>query len=298
MSILSLRSYKKINDFSFQLKKYLSNQGIDHYLIHPADFDEDKLLTSLSHDFIKQYFDSGYDKQDLILDHVRNLDKVAEPCIFRHQIYDACKFSPLYIEKSKVNCDIMDCFRQYGYLDAYYIPIATNLGTNFSVAIFSKDKEREEFKEEIEQRKDFIQLLFEVVVEICCSNFPKLFFGAKNNFSGVANVTNKQAELLSYIAKEDLQLGQAADRMCISLDTANKHIAAAKQALGCNTQAGCVYWGIKKGIIDLTETITPKERRQGEPESEKKLKLQANQERQMPRPITVAERVVKLRQEV
>jgi DNA-binding CsgD family transcriptional regulator len=53
------------------------------------------------------------------------------------------------------------------------------------------------------------------------------------------------------MAKCDLSLAEAADNLCISLDTANKHMALAKQALGTGSQAPAVYLAIRKGLIQL-----------------------------------------------
>jgi DNA-binding NarL/FixJ family response regulator len=51
------------------------------------------------------------------------------------------------------------------------------------------------------------------------------------------------------MAREGLMLKDAAIKLCISVDTANKHIAAAKQALGATTLANAVYLAMLHGLI-------------------------------------------------
>ena len=56
----------------------------------------------------------------------------------------------------------------------------------------------------------------------------------------------KALRLLSTMAKCDLSLAEAADDLCISLDTANKHMALAKQAAGDRISGTCGLSGNKK----------------------------------------------------
>jgi DNA-binding CsgD family transcriptional regulator len=57
--------------------------------------------------------------------------------------------------------------------------------------------------------------------------------------------------LLSTMAQHDVSLAQAAENLCISLDTANKHMALAKQAMGTSSQANAVYLAVRKGLISM-----------------------------------------------
>lgn len=66
-------------------------------------------------------------------------------------------------------------------------------------------------------------------------------------------ITSKPLVLLDILAKKDLNLKQAAKELNITLNTANKHIASAKQALGVNTQAAAVYRAVKQGLIKLED---------------------------------------------
>ena len=72
-----------------------------------------------------------------------------------------------------------------------------------------------------------------------------------NHIKPENEIKPKALRLLSTMAKFDLSLAEAADDLCISLDTANKHMALAKKALGTGSQAHAVYLAIRKGLIQL-----------------------------------------------
>ena len=63
-------------------------------------------------------------------------------------------------------------------------------------------------------------------------------------------IPNKPLELLKLIAS-DLTLSDAAEKMCITVGTAEQHMYAAKKALGAHTQAGAVVKAIKQGLIPI-----------------------------------------------
>lgn len=260
MSIEALSSSKNINDFSKSVEEYLLNHGIKYFCLHPVPFNTSNIVTNLPSKLIERYFIEKYSDFDYVIDHAENLHKVKTKSLYRHVVYDYSKNAPVYTEKNEKNVEISSLLNEYGFLDAYYILFQTPTKNNFVASILSKDLERDDFKNAIESRYDFIHLLFEVIVGICSSRFSKTFFGSTSN----TLITYKQSLLINYLGKEDLTLQRAADRMHISLDTANKHIAAAKTALGTKTIAGIIYWGIRQGVIDLNETIHPRERRQNQ----------------------------------
>ncbi len=69
------------------------------------------------------------------------------------------------------------------------------------------------------------------------------------NFLPEVNVTPKPLKLLKILAREGLSLKESASKLCISVDTANKHVATFKQSLGATTLANAVYLATERGII-------------------------------------------------
>lgn len=63
---------------------------------------------------------------------------------------------------------------------------------------------------------------------------------------------SRPLRLLTTMAHKDVNLRGAAKMLCLSTDTVNKHMAAAKKALGTSTIAGTVWVAVKRGILSTT----------------------------------------------
>ena len=59
--------------------------------------------------------------------------------------------------------------------------------------------------------------------------------------------------LLTIMASRDLELEAAASVLDMSAETARRHIADAKAALGTSTTCGAIYQAMKWGLIDKTK---------------------------------------------
>ena len=60
----------------------------------------------------------------------------------------------------------------------------------------------------------------------------------------------KALRLLAVVAEDDLSLDEAADKLCISIYTANQHIAAARRVFGVATTTGAIYAAMQQGLIE------------------------------------------------
>ena len=77
--------------------------------------------------------------------------------------------------------------------------------------------------------------------------FPELFLhgtGARK-----IRINSQPQRLLNMLATQDLTLNQAAERLNLTINTVNKHMASAKQALGSTTIAGTLWRAIREGFI-------------------------------------------------
>jgi len=101
----------------------------------------------------------------------------------------------------------------------------------------------DEFAERVKQYYPLLRVLADAVSLISETRF----LPAKQD----QQIKAKPLRLLNTMARHDLSLAQAAENLCISLDTANKHMALAKQALGTNSQANAVYLAVSKGLISI-----------------------------------------------
>jgi DNA-binding CsgD family transcriptional regulator len=102
-----------------------------------------------------------------------------------------------------------------------------------------------------------LRLLAELASDIGERKFPDLIIGdaAPGEIPGSTGVGEKASaralQLLAVMAEDDLTLTEAADQLCISIHTANQHVAAARRAFGAATTTGAVYAAMQHGLIEV-----------------------------------------------
>ncbi len=143
--------------------------------------------------------------------------------------------------------------KNLGYEDALFLPQKTKKDRDAIFVVLDKGATVEEFTSKLDRTGILLNLLGEAMSFFATEKFSSFFYG-----SGVVKDTNiilreKPLKLLNVLAKGNLTLKEAAVHLCISLDTANKHIANAKAVLGANTQASAVYRAVQHGLIDLDD---------------------------------------------
>jgi len=100
----------------------------------------------------------------------------------------------------------------------------------------------------VEVCKDPLHILAQAIDYVGTRKFPD-FFLCEHECQKIV-ITPKPLVLLNMLAQEDLTLLQTADKLSISIHTADKHISAVKKALGASTIHGAIYKAIKVGLID------------------------------------------------
>lgn len=78
------------------------------------------------------------------------------------------------------------------------------------------------------------------------------------------NLTPKSLKVLSTLAMHDVTLKQAADLLCISIDTANQHVALARRALGVRNTNHAIYVATQNGLITNTASTSTRRHRDRE----------------------------------
>ena len=134
----------------------------------------------------------------------------------------------------------------FSYVNAQENKFAVKRASN-AVSFISSEMdltdEQTQFIEKTLYCQSILKLLGQSVAFIGARKFP--FPGTKSCISA------KPLRLLTTMACNNLTLTQAASKLCISLDTANKHMALAKKSLGTGSQANAVYIAVKQGLIDI-----------------------------------------------
>ena len=251
-----LASAKDSQVFQDRIREITEKIGFSDFIFFNIDAlcgNNINVASSLENELVNQYL-SQYAAIDMIIDHFRSENK-PKPILFSI-LKEYIGRSPITMTQIKSMMSWSGVLEAHNYFDSYSIcSILEKDNSKMYFSLFSKDVKQDEFTERVNQYKTIINLLTEAISFIALEKFSDIF-----SYSPPKSlpITPKPLRLLTTIAKEGLTLKQAADKLCISLDTANKHIAAAKRALDTNTIGGAVYRAVQKGLItlDLEQSVT------------------------------------------
>ncbi len=223
----------------------LEPMGLDSFRFTVLGVEQPRQLSNWSELLLKVYED--YYEFDLI---ARQGDKTIMKPVYQSAIIEYLKQSPFELD---VNDKFLALCRQaakYGCLDTYNITYKTIIGINCLFTVTKLGVDPEPFRALIETHQPLLYLLGDISTNFAISRFAPFFIGQKA-FMRLSGVTPKQLQLLRILAKDNVTLKDAAEKMHISKETANKHIAAIKLALSAKTQATAIYRGIVTGLIDI-----------------------------------------------
>lgn len=242
-----LSAAKNLDDFKVRLLSAVEQVGFDEYAFAPVGVEGAGCLFSGPAEICEHYRRRGYRQYDLVQ---RHAETRTSP-IYQSTIADYVANSPLYLESNDKYLELCEMLAGFGLLDTYHIPLVTPMGINCLFSVTRKNTGTPQLTELVESDKALLHLLADIVVNLATSRYANFFFGAKAFSRRSHHITPKQLQLLQKLAKDNVTLQGAADALFISLDTANKHIAGVKAALGARTQATAVYRAIVAGLIEL-----------------------------------------------
>lgn len=174
--------------------------------------------------------------------------------IYLAEIVDYVRSAPLDLEANSQFLELCELAAGHGLLDSYNIPQSTPMDVNCLFSVSKLGMEPTEFHAWVEDRLDRLFFLGDLIANMTFAHYATYFFGVRAFSRKTGGITPKQLQLLEWLAKHNGTLRDAAKALHISVDTANKHIAAVKAALGANTQASAVYRGIVAGLIEVDAT--------------------------------------------
>lgn len=244
--LLKIFSQFGFSDFSFF--------GFSHYY-KPQFF-----LTSLPEELLSSYQDQRLYKHDMALDYL----KTDNPNHFHYSdIQQIVEGACLLTQTFSKNQQILDLYSKFEFNNAYVMPYKNNRdelanketggqGKNSKnsasqggmlFSLMAKGATPKEFMALTESRGAVLHLLGDTAIRVYLNNF--------DDHNPVPRRDTRPIEFLTTMATSDLSLSQAADKLCISLDTANKYMATAKRMLGTKSQANATYRAIQQGLIDF-----------------------------------------------
>lgn len=237
---------KDFHEFSQRIKSIINGMGFTDFAFPRLNTTGMQLGTLYTNQEIVDLHESEeFNGYNIVVKHAH----VATTPIFSSTIEQYISNSPFETEIFKRNHAFYRVCKCYGYYDFYFIPIkAFNGNGNAMLSVTTKKMDSSGFQRQIAKHEQDLNQLAQAIEYIGTRKFPESFLNSKE--SSQITVTPKPLQLLNTLAKDNITLKIAASQLGISLDTANKHIANIKHALGANTQAAAVYRAIKEGLIE------------------------------------------------
>lgn len=222
-------------------------------------------LTSLPEELLTSYQDQRLYKHDMALDylkadnpshfHYSDIQQIIEGACFLTQtfgknqqildLYSKFEFNNVYVMPYKNNRDEIANKETDRQKKTGKITVGQGCGNQDGIlfSLMTKGATQKEFIALTESRGAVLHLLGDTAIRVYQNNF--------SNQNPAPRIDTKPIELLTTMATADLSLSQAADKICISLDTANKYMATAKKMLGTRSQANATYRALQEGLIDF-----------------------------------------------
>ncbi len=251
--LAQLSDCSNLKQFKHKIQTMVSQLGFTDFSFTVNSDQSTKCLTTLPDKVRHHYLKSHLAECDLLMEHAQ----VDGTPLFQSTLDDyiaQCPFSSARLDRNRKYFDLL---AGLGYHDGYCVPYTDMAPTHKALfIIFSRGSERAEFREKLKHFEVVIPFLAEAIAYFGFKLFSDYFL----NKSGPRelSVTPKPLKLLSILAKDGLSLKESAHKLCISVDTANKHVAAAKQSLGASTLANAIYLAMAHGLLYEEETTEVK----------------------------------------
>jgi DNA-binding CsgD family transcriptional regulator len=164
-----------------------------------------------------------------------------------------------YVARAPFSCDMTRCMqainnlaKAYGYFDFYSIPLKAHQGKEQLIfTVSQRGMSPIELKRSIDECATDLQLLGEAIEFVTSQIFSGVYY---NNTSVQKTVINpKPLRVLETLANNDLTINQIADKLCISVVTANQHLKTVRKSLGTHTNYAAIKQAILKGLIQFKE---------------------------------------------
>lgn len=254
-SVHQIKFYRELSicrtfdEFVTKIQKILKDMNFDEYAFTRSAVSEEmpRPIITMPKEMNDIYFYEGLYEHDLTLKFATNDN---DP-IFHSAIEAYIDRAPFMTEAIIRNKEIFKLLKSYGYYDFYFIPLGAHNGNGrILLSVATKNENLSNFWLHVERCREALQLLAEAIDYIGTRKFPTFFLGKAESQEII--IHPKPLMLLNTLARHDLTLDQTADKIGISIHTADKHIAAVKKALGATTTTGAIYKAIKAGLIDCT----------------------------------------------
>ncbi len=243
-----LKRSKNFNELKENILKIINRLGFSDYTFAPLERDwayenQQGFLSTYPDEFWRIYQEEELYNDDMLMRFVKDNTH----SIFTSHIYDYFCNAPFENEVTRINRTIRQLHHSFGFFEQHVTPIITadNEGI-FLLSLSQQNMDAATFQATVNRSGPQIRSLGECIFKVCQSKFPHLFSQPPKK---VISIAPKPLQVLATLANEDLTITDLADKLCISPITAHQHIAAARKALGKNTNIGAIKKAMSLGLI-------------------------------------------------
>jgi len=235
-----------VEDFARRVRASIQSLGFSDFSYHRVECQStaDACMITTPRRLSEYYDGEGAWQYDPVLLHC-----AAKPQpIYRSVVNRYIEQAPFQNEAFSRILKLRDYTADLGYFDYYHRPLETTNGNgNAVLSITTRNIPSHQFQGLVAKQSDNIDLLTRVIDYVGTLKFPQHFMNVDESTEVV--ISPRPLVLLHVLAKHDLTVQQAADKLCISISTTHKHIAALKQAFGAKTIWGALFKAVKTGLI-------------------------------------------------
>jgi DNA-binding CsgD family transcriptional regulator len=257
-----LAKSRDIGDLKRRVSDILKRLGFSDYAyvqLVQADTPQPALCT-LSNHYIRTYFDCSLYINDMVLQKAINTDGD----FFRSEIQDYISQAPFCSDMTRCMNNIYQLNKTYGYYDFYHIVVRPSKeAAPVMLTITQRGISPFELKNNIKGSESALSLLCEAIEFVLTKHFPTLCYSSKR----LTSINPKPLRVLETLANNDLTIEQVADKLCISVVTANQHLKTVRNSLGTKTNYAAIKAAVIEKLIHLEKSCTSeaKTKKRGSP---------------------------------
>lgn len=245
--VQELSDCSSITRFEEVVGAILARLGFTHFAFQVLDSFGARTLTNFPEKIKEFYLVGDFSGKNIFVEHARMSNKP----IFISNVKGHLADAPYSSDKIEKNMEYIKLLQDNGFEEGYFFPVGFGSQNKALLSIFSEHNSREQFLQIVNRCVGLLHMMAGMIAHFGNTAFFEYFLEERNVKD--LKITPKPLRVLQAVATEGLLLREAAAKLNISLDTANKHIAAVKQSLGAATLAQATYKATRHGLLKIDD---------------------------------------------
>lgn len=241
-----LSAANDVGEFRQRISNLLIRFGITDFAFVRLDCADDidsQALVTIPQKLTNSYIMQGFHEYDVIVPHGEN----NLGGIYHSTVLDYLEHSPFDNDITRTMQAISDLNKKYRFYDYYNVSAKSFVGSgNVMLSVTQRGCSPFMFKPQMKSRELAIKAICETIDYIATHKFPSILGGVDTTQTPVFSINPKPLRVLETLANNDLSIAQVAERLSISVVTANKHLETARRVFETKT----TYAAIRKAVVN------------------------------------------------